>query len=81
MEDARFVTFVGDGGEPAYHATYTAFGGRRIGARMLSTSDLRHFEVTPCAGRPPATTAWRCFRERWVAATSRCAAPMARPSA
>lgn len=50
MEDARFVRFVDDGSEPAYHATYTAFDGRRIGARMLSTSDLRHFEVTPLRG-------------------------------
>jgi predicted GH43/DUF377 family glycosyl hydrolase len=50
MEDARFVRFVGDDGEPVYHATYTAYDGRRIGARMLSTSDMRHFEVSPMRG-------------------------------
>jgi len=50
MEDARFVGFVGDDGVPAYHATYTAFDGRHVGARMLSTDDFLHFEVTPLRG-------------------------------
>jgi predicted GH43/DUF377 family glycosyl hydrolase len=50
MEDARFVRFVDDDGEAAYHATYTAYDGRNIGARMLSTNDLRHFEATPMRG-------------------------------
>ncbi len=82
MEDARFVRFVDDDGEPTYHATYTAYDGRHIAARMLSTGDLRHFEVTADArARRPATRAWRCSRERSAAATSRCAAPTARPSA
>jgi predicted GH43/DUF377 family glycosyl hydrolase len=50
MEDARFVRFVADDGEPVYHATYTAFDGRHIGARMLSTDDFLHFEVAPLRG-------------------------------
>jgi predicted GH43/DUF377 family glycosyl hydrolase len=50
MEDARFVRFVDDNGEAAYHATYTAYDGRQISARMLSTSDLRDFEVSPIRG-------------------------------
>ena len=50
MEDARFVRFTGDDGESAYHATYTAYDGRRIAARMLSSADLRLFEVTPMRG-------------------------------
>ncbi|GAA4983759.1 glycoside hydrolase family 130 protein [Actinopolymorpha pittospori] len=50
MEDARFVRFVGDEGEPAYHATYTTYDGRHISVRMLSTTDLQHFEVTPVRG-------------------------------
>jgi predicted GH43/DUF377 family glycosyl hydrolase len=53
MEDARFVTFISDNGESAYHATYTAFDGRHIGARRLSTSDLVNFEVAALRG--PAT--------------------------
>ena len=53
MEDARFVRFIGDGGESGYHATYTAYDGRHVAARMLSSDDLRHFEVAPMRG--PAT--------------------------
>jgi predicted GH43/DUF377 family glycosyl hydrolase len=53
MEDARFVTFTGDNAERVYHATYTAFDGRHIGARTLSTPDLVNFEVTALRG--PAT--------------------------
>ena len=53
MEDARFVTFVDDRGESTYHATYTAYDGRDIGARRLRSSDLMHFEVTALRG--PAT--------------------------
>jgi predicted GH43/DUF377 family glycosyl hydrolase len=50
MEDARFVKFVSDDGEPVYQATYTAYDGRRIGSRMLSTRDLLRFDVTPMRG-------------------------------
>jgi predicted GH43/DUF377 family glycosyl hydrolase len=50
MEDARFVQVVDDDGRTAYHATYTAYDGRHIGGRMLSTRDLRHFEVTAMRG-------------------------------
>jgi predicted GH43/DUF377 family glycosyl hydrolase len=50
MEDARFVTFVDDNGESAYHATYTAYDGRHIGARRLSSSDLVDFEVAALRG-------------------------------
>ncbi|GAB3980736.1 glycoside hydrolase family 130 protein [Plantactinospora veratri] len=50
MEDARFVRITGDDGESAYHATYTAYDGRRVAARMLSSDDLRHFQVTPMRG-------------------------------
>jgi predicted GH43/DUF377 family glycosyl hydrolase len=53
MEDARFVTFISDNGESTYHATYTAFDGRHIGARRLSTSDLVNFTVAALRG--PAT--------------------------
>lgn len=50
MEDARFVRFTGDDGEPVYQATYTAYDGRGVAARMLSSDDLRHFQVTPMRG-------------------------------
>ncbi|MBE1491515.1 glycoside hydrolase family 130 protein [Plantactinospora soyae] len=50
MEDARFVRLTSDGGESAYLATYTAYDGRRIAARMLSSDDLRHFQVSPMRG-------------------------------
>ncbi|GAA0711542.1 glycosylase [Dactylosporangium roseum] len=50
MEDARFVRFRDADAEPVYQATYTGFDGRRIAARMLSSSDLRRFTMTPMRG-------------------------------
>jgi predicted GH43/DUF377 family glycosyl hydrolase len=50
MEDARFVQVCEPDGRPLYQATYTAYDGRHIGGRMLTTRDLRHFEVTALRG-------------------------------
>ena len=50
MEDARFVRFVDDDGGSSYRATYTAYDGRKISPRMLSTTDFRHFVMTPMRG-------------------------------
>ena len=50
MEDARFVHEVEPDGRVIYHATYTAYDGRQIGGRMLTTRDMRHFEVTALRG-------------------------------
>ncbi|MEN3308726.1 MAG: hypothetical protein V7603_4928 [Micromonosporaceae bacterium] len=50
MEDARFVRFVDDHREPTYLATYTAYDGRHIAGRMLTSGDLQHFEVSPLRG-------------------------------
>jgi predicted GH43/DUF377 family glycosyl hydrolase len=50
MEDARFVRFTGDDGESTYHATYTAYDGRHIAARMITSDDLSHFQMTPMRG-------------------------------
>jgi predicted GH43/DUF377 family glycosyl hydrolase len=50
MEDARFVQFSEPGGRTHYLATYTAYDGRHIGGRMLTTRDLRHFEVIALRG-------------------------------
>jgi predicted GH43/DUF377 family glycosyl hydrolase len=50
MEDARFVRFTDDDGDSTYHATYTAYDGRHIAARLLSTRDLARFQVSPMRG-------------------------------
>ncbi len=50
MEDARFVRFLDTDGKPDYQATYTAYDGRHIAARMISSSDLRQFKMTPMRG-------------------------------
>ncbi|MBB5872139.1 putative GH43/DUF377 family glycosyl hydrolase [Allocatelliglobosispora scoriae] len=51
VEDARFVvsSYPDDGGS-VYRATYTAYDGRQIGSRMLTSEDLRTFTVTPMRG-------------------------------
>ncbi|MDT4990507.1 MAG: hypothetical protein QOH97_399 [Actinoplanes sp.] len=50
MEDARFVRFIDDDGTAVYRATYTAYDGREIAARALSSPDLRHFQIAPLRG-------------------------------
>jgi predicted GH43/DUF377 family glycosyl hydrolase len=50
MEDARFVQEIEPDGRVVYHATYTAYDGRQIGGRRITTRDLRHFEVTALHG-------------------------------
>jgi predicted GH43/DUF377 family glycosyl hydrolase len=50
MEDVRFVRFLDQDDEPVYQATYTAYDGQHIAARMLSSDDLRHFTMTPMRG-------------------------------
>jgi predicted GH43/DUF377 family glycosyl hydrolase len=50
MEDARFVRFVDLDGDVSFRATYTAYDGRGIRARLLSTAELRRFEITPLRG-------------------------------
>ncbi|AGZ41675.1 glycoside hydrolase family 130 protein [Actinoplanes friuliensis] len=50
MEDARFVRFVGDDGVADYWATYTAYDGREIAARTISSPDLRQFHIEPMRG-------------------------------
>lgn len=54
MEDARFVRFTDDSSTVTYLATYTAYDGRHIGSRMLSSADLRTFAADPMRG--PATS-------------------------
>jgi predicted GH43/DUF377 family glycosyl hydrolase len=50
MEDARFVRFTSDNGKSTYQATYTAYDGRHIAARLLDSDDLTRFQVTPMHG-------------------------------
>jgi predicted GH43/DUF377 family glycosyl hydrolase len=50
MEDARFVRFVDESGEPTWYATYTAFDGRNIGQHLLQTDDFQSFTVAPMGG-------------------------------
>lgn len=55
MEDARFVLFTDGNGRTGYRATYTAYDGRSIASRLLTTQDFREFEVHRLTG-PPART-------------------------
>jgi predicted GH43/DUF377 family glycosyl hydrolase len=50
LEDARLVRFVGDDGVVEYRATYTAYDGRTIAPRLLTSSDLRTFRAHRLAG-------------------------------
>jgi predicted GH43/DUF377 family glycosyl hydrolase len=50
MEDARFVRFVADDGVVEYRATYTAYDGRQIAPRLLTSPDLRLFRAHRLAG-------------------------------
>lgn len=45
MEDARFVRFVDEDGGVGYRATYTAYDGRQIAPRLLTSPDLRTFRA------------------------------------
>ncbi len=50
LEDARLVRFVGDDGTVEYRATYTAYDGRVIAPRLLTSADLRTFRAHRLAG-------------------------------
>ena len=50
LEDARFVRFVADDGTVDYRATYTAYDGRHIAPRLLTSADLRNFTAHRLAG-------------------------------
>lgn len=50
MEDARFTLFTGDDGVRSYIGTYTAFDGRQISPRLITTTDFATFDVSPLTG-------------------------------
>ncbi|MGO1242900.1 MAG: glycoside hydrolase family 130 protein [Sphingobacterium sp.] len=51
IEDARFVRFVSDKGVVTNYATYTAYDGRSILPKLLSTKDFVNFKVQPINGK------------------------------
>jgi predicted GH43/DUF377 family glycosyl hydrolase len=50
MEDARFTRFVDRDGAVDYRATYTAYDGRHIAPRLLTSPDLRVFRTHRLTG-------------------------------
>ncbi|WP_297342875.1 glycoside hydrolase family 130 protein [Amnibacterium sp.] len=50
MEDARLVRFTADDGSTAYRATYTAYDGRDIAPRLITTPDLVSFSIHRLSG-------------------------------
>jgi predicted GH43/DUF377 family glycosyl hydrolase len=50
MEDARFVRFAADDGTTEYRATYTAYDGRDIAPRLITSPDLRTFAIHRLSG-------------------------------
>ena len=50
VEDARFVRFVDADGGMSYRATYTAYDGRHIAPRLLTSRDLRSFSFHRLSG-------------------------------
>jgi predicted GH43/DUF377 family glycosyl hydrolase len=66
MEDARFVAFTDDEGTVDYRATYTAYDGRAISPRLLTSPDLQHFTAARLAG-PAATNKGMALFPRRIA--------------
>lgn len=64
IEDARFLAFEDDDGRESYRATYTAFDGRSISSRLLSTSDFRTFVVQRMTGPPSNSKGMALFPRR-----------------
>ncbi|MDQ7878470.1 glycosylase [Microbacterium sp. QXD-8] len=50
VEDARFVRFIGGDGGVEYRGTYTAYDGRTVGPRLLTSPDLVSFESQRLGG-------------------------------
>lgn len=50
IEDARFVRFTKEDGSQKFYATYTAYNGRVVLPKLLSTDDFFKFRVMPLQG-------------------------------
>ena len=64
MEDARFVTFTDDDGAVTYRGSYTAYDGRSIESRLITTTDFRAFTVQRLTGAPALTKGMAFFPRR-----------------
>jgi predicted GH43/DUF377 family glycosyl hydrolase len=64
MEDARFVRFIGDGGDVTYYATYTAFDGHQILPQLLETTDFTEFRVSTLTGQAARNKGMAIFPRR-----------------
>jgi predicted GH43/DUF377 family glycosyl hydrolase len=64
MEDARLVRFTDDDQTVRYLATYTAYDGRGIAPRMLSSPDLSQFSAHRLAGRAARNKGMAVFPRR-----------------
>jgi len=64
MEDARFVVFTEDDGSTDYRATYTAYDGRSIAPRLLTSSDLHHFTTGRLSGPAAVNKGMALFPRR-----------------
>ncbi|GAA4182199.1 glycosylase [Gryllotalpicola koreensis] len=50
MEDARFVRFTDANGVRSYRASYTAYDGRDVSTRLITSPDLAHFVIQRLSG-------------------------------
>jgi predicted GH43/DUF377 family glycosyl hydrolase len=64
MEDARFVVFTDDDGTTGYRATYTAYDGRSIAPRLLTSTDLHHFTTGRLSGPAAVNKGMALFPRR-----------------
>ncbi len=64
MEDARFVRFIDDDGTVDYRATYTAYDGRSISSRLITTSDFVHFSIQRLNGTATLAKGMALFPRR-----------------
>jgi predicted GH43/DUF377 family glycosyl hydrolase len=64
MEDARLVRFADDDGSVTYCATYTAYDGAAVWTHFWQTTDLRHFAITPLAGKAARNKGLAIFPRR-----------------
>ena len=58
MEDARFVRLTPADGNVEYRATYTAYDGRDIAPRLITSPDLQTFTTHRLTGNAATTKAW-----------------------
>lgn len=64
MEDVRLVAFTDDDGVSSYLGSYTAYDGRSIRSRLLTTTDFREFSVQRLTGAPALTKGMAFFPRR-----------------